>query len=70
MIKGMTRLEHKIGERVYHFFCDQDSPLGEVYDALCIFKAKSIEIMDNAQKDEASRREAARKLKEDEIKEE
>jgi hypothetical protein len=33
MFKNVTRLEHKIGERVYHFFCDQDSPVVEVKEA-------------------------------------
>ncbi len=37
MLKNITRLEHKIGERVYHFLCDADSPLTEVKEALTEF---------------------------------
>jgi len=48
MIKSITRLEYKIGDRVYHFLCDQDSPIGEVHDALCAFKAKTVEIINAA----------------------
>ena len=35
MLKNLTRLEHKIGDKVYHMYCDMDSPLHEVKDALC-----------------------------------
>jgi len=34
MIKNFTSLEHKIGERIYQFYCDPNSPLGELHDAL------------------------------------
>jgi hypothetical protein len=34
MIKNFTSLEHKIGERVYQFYCNPESPLGELHDAL------------------------------------
>lgn len=37
MIKNITRLEHKIGERVFHLMCEADSPISEVKDALFIF---------------------------------
>jgi hypothetical protein len=38
MINSRTILEHKIGERVYQFFCDPNSPLGELHDALIIMR--------------------------------
>ena len=57
MIKSITRLEHKVGERVYHFLCDQDAPVGEVHDALCAFKAKTVEIINAAVKAEAPKEE-------------
>ena len=38
MIKNITQLEHKIGDRVYHFTCENDSPLGECHDAIMAFK--------------------------------
>lgn len=37
MLKNLSRLEHIAGNKVYHFICDQDSPLNEVKDALFQF---------------------------------
>ena len=37
MLKNISRLEHKIGERIYHLTCDADSPLGEVKETLFEF---------------------------------
>jgi hypothetical protein len=37
MIKNLSQLEHKIGERVYHFSASMDSPINEVKDALFQF---------------------------------
>jgi hypothetical protein len=45
MIKSITRLEHKIGDRIYHFFCDHDSPVGEVHDALTKFKSHVVSVI-------------------------
>ncbi len=36
MLKNITRLEHKVGERLYHFTCDPDSPLSHVKE--CLFQ--------------------------------
>ena len=38
MLKNISKLEVKIGERLYHFICDSDSPLGEVHDAVAKMK--------------------------------
>jgi hypothetical protein len=38
MIKSKTLLEHKIGERIYEFHCDPNSPLGEIYDAISVMR--------------------------------
>ena len=38
MIKTIARFEHKIGERLYHFYCDSDAPATEVYAALNTLK--------------------------------
>lgn len=38
MLKNIAKLEVKIGERLYHFFCDQDSPIGEIHDAITQMK--------------------------------
>lgn len=45
MINTVTRLEHKVGDKVYHFICEMNSPIGEVFDALCAFKGMAVEIM-------------------------
>lgn len=37
MIKSITQLEHKIGDKVFHFLCDHDSPIQEVKESLCQF---------------------------------
>lgn len=37
MLKNISQLEHKIGDKVYHLFCDQDSPLDHVKEALFQF---------------------------------
>ena len=39
MLKNISKLEVKIGEKLYHFLCDCDSPLGEVHDALAKMKS-------------------------------
>lgn len=44
MIKNITRLEHKIGDKVYHFFCDQDSAIHEVKEALIQFISLATQI--------------------------
>ncbi len=37
MLKNISRLEHAIGDRLFHLTCDQDSPLHEVKDAVLEF---------------------------------
>jgi len=37
MIKNLTQLEVKVGEKIYHFLCDQDSPLQHAKEALFQF---------------------------------
>lgn len=37
MLKNLSGLTHKIGERAFHLMCDSDSPLNEVKDALFQF---------------------------------
>lgn len=45
MLKLVARLEHRIGDRIFHLICDSDSPISEVKDALVQFlsHASSIE---------------------------
>lgn len=37
MLKNITRLEHVIGDKVYHLTCDADSPIEHVKEALFNF---------------------------------
>lgn len=50
MLKTITRLEHKVGDRIYHFTCENDSPLGEVHDALSKFKSYVVDVINAAEK--------------------
>jgi hypothetical protein len=59
MIKNKTVIEHKIGERVFEFVCNSDSPLGEIHDTLCVFKTFVIERILEAQKKETEKNETA-----------
>lgn len=38
MISNVSKIEIKIGERIYQFLCNIDSPIGEVHDALSAMK--------------------------------
>ncbi len=49
MFKAIVKLEHKIGERIYSFTCDNDSPLGEAHDALAKFKSHVVELINRAE---------------------
>lgn len=49
MLKTIARLEHKIGEKVYHFLCDTDSPISEVKDAISQFMGHVVSV-ENAAK--------------------
>lgn len=50
MLKNIAKFEVKVGERVYHFLCDIDSPIGEVHDVLSSMKAFVIQRMQDAEK--------------------
>jgi hypothetical protein len=52
MINSRTILEHKIGERAYQFFCDPNSPLGELHDALVVMRNFIIQKMQEIDKKE------------------
>lgn len=43
MIKSVTVIEFKIGERIYQFHCSPESPLGEIHDALCMMKHEIVQ---------------------------
>lgn len=44
MLKNITSLTHKIGERIYHLFCDQDSPITEVKESLSQFMGFAVQV--------------------------
>ena len=52
MIKQRTVLEWKVGERIYEFHCQPDSPLGEIHDSLMQFKGEIVDKMIEAHKSE------------------
>ena len=56
MIKSLVKLEYKVGEREYCFLCDNNSPFGEVHDALSQFKAYALDQMSKAQEVEAAKK--------------
>jgi hypothetical protein len=60
MLKNMARLEQVIGGRVYHLFCDNDSPLNELKEALVQFLsyANQLEAAIKAQQEEQKNKEA------------
>lgn len=58
MLKNITKLEHKIGERVYQFVCENDAPLGECHDALAKFKGYVVDRIKEASEAEKPRRDA------------
>lgn len=37
MLKNISQLECKIGEKIYHLLCDMDSPLPHVKEAILQF---------------------------------
>lgn len=48
MLKNITRLEHKVGEKVYHFLCDNDSPVHEAKEAVMQFLKYIMSVEDAA----------------------
>jgi hypothetical protein len=46
MLKNIIRLEHSVGNKVYHFLCDNDSPLDHVKEALFQFTKYAGQIED------------------------
>ena len=52
MIKQKSDLEVEIAGKVYHLYCDSDSPLGCLHDALMQMKGWTVERMVTAQQEE------------------
>jgi len=64
MIKNVVRLENKIGERVYHFICDNDSPIQDIKDSLFQF-GKYIGQVEDAVKAQQEKAKAEQEAKEE-----
>ncbi len=47
MLNNIAKLEVKMGDRAYQLFCEVDSPIGEVHDALSQMKIYIINKMKN-----------------------
>lgn len=48
MIRNISKIEITSGERVYHFLCELDAPIGEVHDVIMQMKGIVIEKMNQA----------------------
>lgn len=48
MLRQISALEMKIGDKYYKFLCDGDSPLGSVHDALCQMRSYVVERINEA----------------------
>lgn len=47
MIKNITKLEIKKGEREYQFYVENNSPLGEIFDVLTEYRNYVLERLKN-----------------------
>lgn len=52
MIKQKSVMEVEIAGKVFQLYCDNDSPLGSLHDALMMMKGWTVERMQSAQKEE------------------
>ena len=60
MLKIVARLEHKIGDRLFHLTCDQDAPLGEVKEAITQFLGYMIQLEKAHSEQQKAQEEAAK----------
>ena len=59
MIKNIIRLEHVVGDKIFHFTCDNDSPIANIKDALIQFMKCIVEVEDNIKSQQAAQQEKA-----------
>lgn len=59
MFKNVAKFEFVVAERVYHFFCDQDSPIDHVKDAIFQLQKAIFLIEQKAKEDQEKAKEAA-----------
>ncbi len=65
MLKNISRLEAKVGEKLIHLFCDQDTTLDHIKEALFQFSKFIGQIEDNARaaaEEEAKNKEAIEEI--------
>ncbi len=58
MLKQKTLLEVKIDDKLYQFYCDPDSQLGQLHDALAQMKQYVVQRIVDAQKSEPVKEES------------
>lgn len=64
MIKSKAVVEIKLNDRIYQMECPNESPLGEVHDALCMMKAVIIDRIKEIQSlEEKNKQPAAEEVK-------
>lgn len=68
MLKNISRLECKIGEKIFHLMCDMDSPLEAVKEALFQFSKYVGSVEDNAKaQKEAKEKESVVPIEEEKV---
>lgn len=62
MLKNISQLEYKIGDKVYHLLCDNDSPLEHVIEAANQFLKFVLNVQDQvkAAQDQKAKEELAK----------
>lgn len=62
MLKNKVLLEVELNKRCYQLYCESDSPLGELHDALMHMKGYTVERMQSAQLEEQAIKEKMTKI--------
>ena len=70
MLKMKSMLEVEIAGNTYQLYCNTDSPLGNLHDALMQMKGWAVDRMVKAQKEEQEAADAQIKEEPEEVKEE
>jgi hypothetical protein len=68
MLKNIVKLEFMIADKVYHFLCDNDSPIEHLKEAIFQMQRYIGQIEDNAKAQLAAQKEAEEKKPEDDQK--
>jgi len=54
MFKALAKIEHKIGDKVYQFICDGDSPIEQVKECLFQFTKYVAQVEDQMKAHQAA----------------